>query len=164
MHQMTELSHTLWRQRRLLERLVYKLEVQQLVLAAGRTRWLNAAAHEVEGVMEDIRAQELARAVQVAAVGAALGLGADPLLADIMAAAPPPWDQIMAEHYNAFLAMTVEIEALSKHNRDILGRGLAATRDLIAAFDGQGREADVYTQAGTGSRLGRSRHTVERAV
>ena len=35
-----DLSHQLWTLRELLEELVYKLEVQRLLLGAGKTRWL----------------------------------------------------------------------------------------------------------------------------
>jgi acyl-CoA synthetase (AMP-forming)/AMP-acid ligase II len=53
-----KLSQVLWRERELLETLQYRLEVEQLVMAAGRTRWLAHATREVETVllqMEGIR-------------------------------------------------------------------------------------------------------------
>src|SRR5438045_4734995 len=37
---LAELSSILWRERDMLELLLFKLEEEQLVLAAGRTRWL----------------------------------------------------------------------------------------------------------------------------
>ena len=37
---LAELSNVLWRERELLEMLLFKLESEQLVLAAGRTHWL----------------------------------------------------------------------------------------------------------------------------
>ena len=39
---LSEVSNILWRERRLLELLVFKLEEEHLVLASGRTRWLLA--------------------------------------------------------------------------------------------------------------------------
>ncbi len=48
---MEDLSLILWRERELLETLLYKLEQEQLVLASGRTRWLARAAREVETVL-----------------------------------------------------------------------------------------------------------------
>ncbi len=56
---LTELSHTLWRERRLLELLQYRLEVQQLVLTTGRSRWVDAATRDVEAVTTELRAVEL---------------------------------------------------------------------------------------------------------
>ena len=41
-----ELSALLWRERELLEVLQFKLEVEQLLLTTGNTRWLNRASAE----------------------------------------------------------------------------------------------------------------------
>ena len=40
---LSEISNILWRERRLLELLAFKLEEEHLVLASGRTRWLSHA-------------------------------------------------------------------------------------------------------------------------
>ena len=48
---MEDLSSVLWRERDLLELLLFKLEVEQLVLTSGRTHWLAVAAREVETVL-----------------------------------------------------------------------------------------------------------------
>ena len=37
---MEKLSQILWRERELLDTLLFKLEEEQMVLASGRTRWL----------------------------------------------------------------------------------------------------------------------------
>lgn len=150
----TELSHTLWRQRRLMELLAYRLEMQQLVLASGRTKWLTNAANEVEEVLNALRQEELGRAVQVTAIGRLLKLGPEPTLAEIVQAAPAPWDEILREHQQAFLAMTAEIEQISRHNRDLLQRGQQATRELLAAIAGDDDAVEGYSSAGTGQRIG----------
>ena len=41
-----EVSTTLWQERNLLELLLFKLEEEQLLLAAGRTRWLARATRD----------------------------------------------------------------------------------------------------------------------
>ena len=71
-----EVSAILWRERHLLELLLFKLDEEQLVLAAGRTRWLPRATREVEMVLEEIRQTELERAVEVSRVALELGLPA----------------------------------------------------------------------------------------
>ena len=48
---LSDVSNILWRERQLLELLVFKLEEEQLVLAAGRARWLAHASREVESVL-----------------------------------------------------------------------------------------------------------------
>src|SRR5205807_7691582 len=97
-HEANEVSNILWRERQLLELLLFKLEEEQLVLAAGRTRWLAHATREVEVVLEQIRLTEVLRAVEVAAVGPALGLGTEPSLGQIADAADEPWSDLFHQH------------------------------------------------------------------
>src|SRR5438067_13785285 len=85
-----EVSAILWRERHLLELLLFKLDEEQLLLAAGRTRWLPRATREVEMVLEEIRQTELERAVEVSRVAADLALPAGSSLRQLAAAAPPP--------------------------------------------------------------------------
>ncbi|HET9419737.1 MAG TPA: flagellar export chaperone FlgN, partial [Nocardioides sp.] len=59
---MERLSQVLWRERELLEELLFRLEVEQLVLASGRNRWLPAAAADVERLLHDLRRTEVMRA------------------------------------------------------------------------------------------------------
>ena len=77
---MEDLSLILWRERELLDTLLYKLEIEQLVLAGGRNRWLPSAAREVETVLDSIRETELLRAVAADEAAARLGLSSNPSL------------------------------------------------------------------------------------
>jgi hypothetical protein len=52
---LADLSSILWREREMLELLLFKLEEEQLVLASGRGRWLVHATREVEMVLDHIR-------------------------------------------------------------------------------------------------------------
>ncbi len=69
-----ELSMQLWRERELLEMLLFKLDEQQLLLAAGRSHWIQFAAREIDQVLDRLRAASLARAVEVAGVAEEWGL------------------------------------------------------------------------------------------
>lgn len=126
-----EVTNTLWKERQLLEMLLYKLECEQLLLASGRTRWLEAATREVEVVLEGIKQAELRRAVQVESIAAELGLLPNPTLRLLAAASPAPWDEILEEHRRAFLELTSEIEDLAEANRSLLARGVAATKEMF---------------------------------
>lgn len=64
----SDVSNILWRERQLLELLQFKLEVEQSLLAAGRTRWLGHATREIEMLIEEVKQTELARAVEVSAL------------------------------------------------------------------------------------------------
>lgn len=129
---LSEVSTILWQERHLLELLVFKLEEQQLLLAAGRTRWLALAADELDAVMDELRDVELLRAMEVDAAAGALGLAPNPSLAELAAAAPDPWDDLLAQHREALLLLADEVRDRSTHNRDLLGRGEAAVRELLA--------------------------------
>ena len=56
---LADLSSILWREREMLELLLFKLEEEQLVLAGNRTRWLAHATREVEMVLDQIRRTEV---------------------------------------------------------------------------------------------------------
>ena len=126
---LSEVSNILWRERQLLELLVFKLEEEQLVLASGRTRWLSHATREVETILGEIKRVELERAMAVAGAIGALGLSDAPSLRELAAIAPTPWDGIFVEHRRALLTLAQEIEAITKSNRGLLPRGHQAARE-----------------------------------
>jgi hypothetical protein len=95
---LANVSSALWRIRELLDLLTFKLETEQVLVAAGRTRWLGRATHEVELVLEEIRHAELRRSIELGDVADALGLDPDCSLRDLAAAAPPPWDDVLKDH------------------------------------------------------------------
>jgi hypothetical protein len=145
-----EVSAILWRERHLLELLLFKLDEEQLVLAAGRSRWLARATREVEMVLEEIRQTELERAVEVSRVAVELGLPAGASLRQLSGAAAPPWREMLLEHRQAFLSLTDEITVLVQTNRELLVRGQKAVRDVLASI-GDGR-VEVGAGAGYGGR------------
>jgi len=131
---LSDVSNILWRERQLLELLVFKLEEEQLVLAAGRSRWLAYATREVENVLEEIKRVELERAIQVADAGRELGLSGSPSLRELSALTAAPWDSIFVEHRRALLALAQEIETITRSNRELLQRGQQAAREAIIAM------------------------------
>ena len=143
---LTEVSSILWRERELLDLLLFKLEEEQLLLAAGRTRWLGHATREVEMVLGEMKRLELSRAVEVEAVAAQLGLSQGISLRELADAAPPPWGGILREHRNAFLAATEEITALARSNKDLLARGYRSARDALVSLSGP--DAKTYAPDG----------------
>lgn len=133
---LADLASILWREREMLELLLFKLEEEQLVLAGGRTRWLAHATREVEVVLEEIRRTEVVRAAEVEAIGASLGLGPNPSLTQLAEASPPPWSDLLNQHRMAFLTLTAEVSALAEANRDILTTGARAARETMLAVAG----------------------------
>jgi hypothetical protein len=145
-----EVSQTLWRERQLLDLLVCKLEVEQLVLAAGRTRWLPAVTREVEYVLAEVKQVELLRAVLIDAVAAQLGLQPGCTLRELAEAAPNPWDTILEQHRIAFLTTSEELRAVARINRDLLAQGARAVQDALAWLCESGERSgpETYTPVG----------------
>lgn len=143
---MEKLSLILWRERELLELLSYKLEVERLVLASGRTRWLVNATREIEDVLATIRETEVLRALAADEAAAELGLASDPSLAALAAAAPDPWGTLLLEHRDAFVVAAREIAQLSEDNQGLLTAGYRSARATLLGIVGNGPEG--YTQDG----------------
>jgi hypothetical protein len=145
-----EVSTILWRERHLLELLVFKLDAQQLLIGSGRDRWLSHASDELHVVLEELRHVELLRAVEVDAVAPTLGLPPSPSLAELAAACPAPFDELLLQHREALLELASEVKDRSRANRDALARGQAAVRDLIAAASGMahGSATDAEPMSG----------------
>ena len=133
---LADLSSILWREREMLELLLFKLEEEQLVLAGGRSRWLAHATREVEMVLEQIRRTEVVRAMEVEVVGAELGLGLNASLSALAELAPAPWGELLNQHRKAFMQLTAEVSALADVNRDLLTSGQRAVRETILAVGG----------------------------
>lgn len=143
---MEDLSLILWRERELLDTLLYKLEVEKLVLASGSNRWLPPAAREVEGLLGVIRETELLRAVAADAAAAALGMGSNPSLRALAEAVDEPWRSILLDHRDAFISATREIIELAATNRELLTTGQQAARET---FLGLAEQSAGYSPTGT---------------
>jgi hypothetical protein len=106
-----ELSETLWRERELLDLLAFKLEEESLLVAAGRTRWYDRAAREVDLLLVELRRTELLRAVQSDEAALQLGLPAGASLREVAGAAGEPWTTILDDHRGALRAAAAEVAA-----------------------------------------------------
>jgi hypothetical protein len=124
---MSDLSSILWRERGLLDLLLFRLEVERLVLSSGRSWWLTIAAQEIESVLAEMRHVELLRAVSVEELAVEENLHANPSLSEIAECSPEPWRAIWLDHRDAFTELTSQISELSQDNRRLLatGRGTA---------------------------------------
>ncbi|HET7388206.1 MAG TPA: flagellar protein FlgN [Nocardioidaceae bacterium] len=131
---MEDLSSVLWRERELLDTLLYKLEVEQLVLASGRGHWLATAAREIDVVLEQIREIELLRAVEADAVAEELGLPPSPGLRDIAERCDEPWSDIWLDHREAFTSVATAITSMSESNRDLLTAGYKAAQATLLSL------------------------------
>jgi flagellar biosynthesis/type III secretory pathway chaperone len=127
-----DLAAVLWRQRELLERLVYRLECEQLLLASGRTRWLALATGEVESLLDELRVIELQRATAADAASRELGLPLDATLEELAGNAQPPWTGVLLEHRQALITLTGELSALAETNKHLMTAGMEAVESSLA--------------------------------
>lgn len=146
---LARLSDVLWKERHLLELLLFKLEEEQLVLTSGRTRWLGHATREVETVLEQIRDAELGRSVEADEVAAMLGLEPGASLLEISEHAPAPWDELLRAHRDAFVTLTAEIGQLADGNRELLAMSHRATQETLMAMQDNVQTYDVQGMAST---------------
>ncbi|KQW42694.1 flagellar biosynthesis protein FlgN [Nocardioides sp. Root1257] len=144
-----KLTWVLWRERELLEALLYRLEVEAVVMSTGRTRWLAHAANDVDAASAALRDLEIARAVAADEAAESAGLPPNASLNDLIAASAEPWSGILTEHRDTFLALTEEIARVAQTNRALIVAGLRATQDTLLGID-QG--SATYTSAGSVAR------------
>lgn len=146
---LAQLSNLLWRERDMLELLLFKLEEEQLLLAAGKSQWIGRATHEVEVVLEAIGQAELVRASEVDAVSRELGLAPDTSLRELADRAPAPWGDILTEHREKFLEVTAAITALAEVNRELVTTGQRAAIAALRTLDGVADGVATYGRGGT---------------
>ncbi|MGH9104407.1 MAG: flagellar export chaperone FlgN [Acidimicrobiales bacterium] len=162
---LNDVSTVLWRERQLLELLVFKLEEEELLLTAGKARWVNHASREVEIVLEQLRATELMRAVKVEEAAVELHLASYPGLRSLSQACPEPWASIFARHRQAFLELTGEVRDLSERNRHLLAKGRDAAREALNWITGKGAPPPAaYTSSGGPSPLSTGHLLVNEAM
>jgi hypothetical protein len=143
---MEKLSLVLWRERELLEELHYRLEVEQLVLASGRSRWLAHATRDIDTLLATVRETEMLRAVAADEAAAASGMSSNPSLASLAESAGEPWTTIFTEHREAFVALTNEITTLADSNRHLISAGYRSARETLMSM---GESVDGYAADGS---------------
>lgn len=142
-----ELSTLLWRERELLELLMFKLDEEQLLLTAGKTRWLPFATREVEQVLERLRQSGLERAIEVSALAEEWGTGDDPTLRSIIAHSPSEaWRDNFTAHLAALTELTSQIAELRDSNVQFLRAATRATQETLANIN---LDTATYDSRGT---------------
>jgi hypothetical protein len=144
---MDRLSQILWRERELLETLSYKLEVERLVLARGRTKWLVNATREIEQLIDTMRETEVLRAVAADEAAEELGLAPNPSLTALADACDEPWRGIILDHRDALITVAREIAETSEDAKGLLTAGYRSARETLLAIGGS--SAEGYTPNGS---------------
>ena len=143
-----EVSTLLWRERDALQLLLFKLVEEQLIVSAGRTRWLAQANDEIEMALSQLRGTEVLRAAETDQIAFELGLAGPPTLAELEATAPEPWATLFAEHRQALVQLVSEIEQTTAANRTLLTAGARAVRETLLSVT---QTVRTYDKRGTAS-------------
>ncbi|MFH5880034.1 flagellar protein FlgN [Arthrobacter sp. NA-172] len=152
-----ELSALLWRERELLDLLTFKLEEEQLLLTAGKSRWLPHGTREVEQVLEHLSKAGLARTVEVAAVAAQWGLPAESSLSALASAAPDEaWADVLSSHLNAMQQQTATIKELRDSNDQFLRAAVRSTQETMADLKPAAGTYDAHGRTGSHGSTGES--------
>jgi flagellar biosynthesis/type III secretory pathway chaperone len=147
-----ELSALLWHERELLDLLIFKIEEEQLLLTAGKSRWLRHATSEVEQVVSRLRASGLSRALGVSALAEEWGVdGNEPSLTELANAAPKdgPWGDILRAHLEAMTAQTAQIKELRDANASFLRAASRSTQETAATLQPATVTYDAHGSTGT---------------
>lgn len=127
-----DLSTELWRQRELLDRLLFKFEEQRLLLVAGRSRWLPFATEEIENVAGRLKMSALTVSVMIADTARELGLADDAKLRDIVVAAPSDaWREVLASHLDAMTGLVADVQAVQTGNGALLRSALRNAQETL---------------------------------
>lgn len=141
-----DLSIHLIRERELLELLLFKLDVQQMLLATGRTRWIPQTVNEIERVLATMPSTALTRDSLVVAVAAEWSVPEATTLRELIDAAPTDaWREVLSGHFDAMLALAAEIGEMKKVNEQRLRTALRVTQETIA---GLGAPTSEYDHSG----------------
>ena len=130
-----ELSAHLLREREMLELLVFKLDVQQMILATGRTRWIGQTTTEIERVVAAMPALAMTRDTLVVAVADEWGVPDATTLRELIDASPTEaWREVFTGHFAAMLELADEIREMKKVNELRLRTALRVTQETIAGL------------------------------
>jgi hypothetical protein len=141
----------LWREREILEQVLFKVVQERLVLEAGETRWLQAANRELEAAVRELRVSEVLRSAETTVLAEELGLSDNASLSELAGAAPEPWSSILLEHRDALRQLTLEIDDATAQSRLLLDAGARTVRETLLSINDAVATYDARGQAATGA-------------
>jgi hypothetical protein len=130
------LTALLWREREVLDLLLFKLTAQQLILRAGELRWLAAADREVASALQRLREFDVLRALEAHDLVRSLGVPEETSLRELAESAPEPWAGLLLDHRQALRELAAQIAATTETNRRLLRAGADAAGETLTQVAG----------------------------
>lgn len=124
-------SSMLWREREMFTELSYRIELQSLVLSAGRVRWINRAADDVARIVNRMKEVEALRILATQEITEYLGLPLNASLSQIASACDEPWTSIFQEHRAALLEYNTLLTNAAIDNREMIATGSRGLRETL---------------------------------
>lgn len=163
MEELDELSRRLWLLHAQMEQLVCALDIQGLVMANNRLRWLPTVTENVELILEDITTSEAERLPHAQRAALALGLSERATLAEMGDAAGEPYRSAWRRHRLNLISLNEEIEQITASNRELGRRGAAAAQEILATVGATGG-VDTYDPRGATTQLAPSSRRFDRTA
>ena len=131
----SDLSNVLEYEVSLLDKLVYRLDAEYLLVEGNRHSYLISATAEVNEALGAIKEAELRRGVVSADICITLDL--DPLtpLAKIAELAPEPWKTILMEQRSNLISATTTVAEIKERLSRLLAQRIAVTDEVLSLLD-----------------------------
>ena len=152
MEALDEVSRRLWLLHEQMEQLVCALDIQGLVMANNRLRWLPTVTENVELLLDDIHKSEAERLPHTHRAARLLGLDEHATLAEMGDAAGEPYRSAWRRHRLNLISLNEEIEQITANNRELGRRGVAAAQEILATV-GASTPIDTYDPRGATEQL-----------
>lgn len=136
------------REARLLERLVFKLTETELLTAAGESRFMGLILDEVDDVTADLGGIEVARAMLVADLCDALGLGDDVPLRELIPYAPADSGPLLAELRERLINAANDLAAVAESGSTATREQIDQVAGALATLEPAARAANRYDEFG----------------
>lgn len=151
-----QLGHLLWRCREHLEQIEFLLDVQHLLVAGGRDRWLARIVDQLDAAGRDLAAADGQWADLATRIGTQLGLGERATLRQLAERAPDPWAGLLTDHTAWFASQARRVAEAATRAQGSTADGLAGVRELLrdlrgAAGDGYDHGGRAVSHTGAGS-------------
>lgn len=150
---LNDLMLGLWVLRERLDGLIYRCEINQLVLASARTQLGDRALGEVVEAWDFYREAENLLPELIADFAEEVGGDPDLTLSQLVELAPQDAREALSAHIDELRGRLNHLNEVLTLSSELAGRGLAATADILGTAGIGEAGTDTYTQAGEGVRL-----------
>lgn len=162
--ELVDLADLLWRERALLEHLLFKLVEAKLILASDEVRMVGLAVAEVRQALHKLKIAELQRVAELERLALSWGMSPTELrLGRLVELAPASLRPIFEDHRNTFLDVADRIERVTRENRRLAALASNGVRESLKSLVGEDG-LGTYTPWGTPQALSRAAMTVDEVM